>query len=135
MWISTKQIVGSPNHLYQLFYVLFSIFFKLLTSPVFDGPQCLPVSGGSLPTTIREALDLIPLDDVVEIYMVAISNDKEVQEVMEFVQSDDFIKIVTAVNKHPKFHEVLKYACDELYLDAFYHLNIAHEYLGEPTIE
>ncbi|XP_055382044.1 uncharacterized protein LOC129612465 [Condylostylus longicornis] len=101
---------------------------------IFDGPQCQAPSGGLMPT-IKEVIALVPLDKVVEIYMVAISNDKEVQEVMEFVQSDDFIKIVTAVNKHSNFHKLMKYACDELYLDAYYYLNIAHEYLGWPAIE
>jgi len=102
---------------------------------IFDGPQCLPPNGGGLTATIKEVLELVPIDKVVEIYMIAISNDQEVQEVMEFVQSKDFIKIVSAVNKHSNFHKLMKYACDELYLDTYYYLNIVHEFLGWPTIE
>ncbi|CAD7085616.1 unnamed protein product [Hermetia illucens] len=103
-------------------------------APRQEGPGCRAPNGGGLVPVLDEFLALVPVEEILEIALTAITSDPEVQTVMEYLSSSEFYGIVQSVRFAPEFDGLVKFACQELYFDAIYYINIANGILGFPEI-
>lgn len=55
---------------------------------------------------LNDFLALVPLDKVIGILLDYLANDAEVQELILFLQSEEFHKIVRTVEELPEFKQV-----------------------------
>nr|CAD7605346.1 unnamed protein product [Timema genevievae] len=88
----------------------------------------------TLKDDFQDFIDLIPVDDIVAIALDYISNDAEVQAVLEYLQSDDFKAIVEEVNESQEAIDLYDY----LYksgIDIYTFLNKINDLLGLPHVE
>ncbi|XP_069704566.1 uncharacterized protein [Periplaneta americana] len=76
-------------------------------------------------------LALIPTDQILAIAMDYLANDAEVQELMAYLQSDDFHKIMTTIEALPEFANFYNFL-KEHGLDVVYYINEIHSIIGLP---
>jgi len=60
----------------------------------------------NLQDDLNDFLALIPVDEVIAIALDYLSNDAQVQEVMTYLQSDEFHGLITTVEGLPEFKNV-----------------------------
>ncbi|XP_046403588.1 uncharacterized protein LOC124169130 isoform X3 [Ischnura elegans] len=82
---------------------------------------------------LDELLSMIPMDKIVDILVQHLENDPEVQEAAAYLKSDDFKKMVSAVESMPEFKDFIKYLHDSG-LDSYKFINIIDDVLGLPHI-
>lgn len=99
-----------------------------------DELQCKAPNGGGLQSVIDEFVKLLPVDKLLEIYITAVSEDPEVQEIMAYLESDDFKQIILAIQNAPQFNRLMAYACEKLYLDVYYYYNKFADLFGLPPV-
>ncbi|KAK0075276.1 hypothetical protein PV325_007133, partial [Microctonus aethiopoides] len=82
---------------------------------------------------LEEFLALIPIDEVSSIFLEYVTHDKEVQYVVEYVQTSEFRELVKAIESIPDvvtFYEYLQ----ESGLDIYDLVNKLHEFIGLPPL-
>ncbi|XP_033606697.1 uncharacterized protein LOC111862841 isoform X2 [Cryptotermes secundus] len=92
--------------------------------------------GKSLPTRnlnddLNDFLALVPLDEVLGIVLDYLANDQEVQELILYLQSEEFHKIVITVEELDEFKLLIKIP-EELGIDVNSIINLIHEIIGLP---
>ncbi|KDR08524.1 uncharacterized protein LOC110839463 [Zootermopsis nevadensis] len=85
----------------------------------------------NLQDDLNDVLAHIPLDEVLAIGLDYLANDQEVQELVIYLQSAEFHKIVLTVEAVPEFDEALQFVT-ERGIDAKAILDQIHEILGLP---
>ncbi|CAD7085626.1 unnamed protein product [Hermetia illucens] len=103
-------------------------------APREEGPGCRAPNGGGLVPVLEEFIDMIPLDQVLEILLTAITSDPEVQIVMEYLSGEEFHGILLSIKNDPEFNGLISFCCQELYIDAAYYINFVLGILGFPEI-
>nr|AYV99642.1 venom polypeptide [Dolopus genitalis] len=87
------------------------------------GTQCVSPNGQGLGKAIRQLVDLLPIPDLLTIYIRAVTEDQEVKNAILFIESPAFQKIIVTMHNKPEFSDVMEYLCEELHFDAYYYLN------------
>nr|CAD7418004.1 unnamed protein product [Timema cristinae] len=88
----------------------------------------------TLSDDFQDFIDMIPIDQIEAIALDYISNDAEVQALLEYLQSDDFRAIVEEVNASEEAIEFYDY----LYksgIDIYNFLNTINDFFGLPHVE
>nr|CAD7418041.1 unnamed protein product [Timema poppensis] len=83
---------------------------------------------------LQDFIDLVPVDQIEAIALDYISNDAEVQAVLEYLQSDEFKAIVEEVNESEEAIDLYDY----LYksgVDIYNFVNNINDLLGLPHVE
>nr|CAD7267401.1 unnamed protein product [Timema shepardi] len=83
---------------------------------------------------LQDFIALIPVDQIQDIALDYISNDAEVQAVLEYLQSDDFKDIVEKINASEEAKDLYDY----LYkagIDIYTFINNINDFLGLPHVE
>ena len=70
-----------------------------------------PFPTGSLKDDLKEFLALVPTDKVLEITLDYLANDQEVRKFVEYIQSEEFPKIHTVVERLKEYKEVSAFMC------------------------
>ncbi|GLV33851.1 uncharacterized protein CBL_11265 [Carabus blaptoides fortunei] len=82
---------------------------------------------------LQDFLALVPKDEVIAIVFDYLANDAEVQGVLEFAQSDDFMNLVLEVDEIPEYIKFLN-TLQSKGLDVYRLVNALHDFLGLPTL-
>ena len=74
------------------------------------------ITGNSLPTgslkdDLKELIELVPIDKVLEITLDYLTYDKEVRELVVYIQSEEFPKIHKIVDHLMEYKEVSAFMC------------------------
>ncbi|GFG28203.1 hypothetical protein Cfor_06522, partial [Coptotermes formosanus] len=88
----------------------------------------------SLQDDLNDFLALVPTDRVLEIALDYLSNDKEVQEFVIYIQSEEFLKIHRTVEDLKEYKDFVRFI-NELGVDVYAIINKIHEILGLPPFE
>ncbi|PNF37061.1 Protein G12, partial [Cryptotermes secundus] len=80
---------------------------------------------------LNDFLALVPLDEVIAIVLDYLANDQEVQELILYLQSEEFHKIVITVEELDEFKLLIKIP-EELGIDVNSIINLIHEIIGLP---
>ncbi|XP_076761895.1 uncharacterized protein LOC143429926 [Xylocopa sonorina] len=109
-------------------FVLAVVAVLALSSPM--QAYNIPRTGnGALAKELQDFVDAIPLDKMVSILLEYVAEDKEVQQVLEYLQSEDFKGLVSDVEAMPEVIELLNYI-QSAGVDAYYLVNKANAFLG-----
>ena len=73
-----------------------------------------PVENGSLQDDLNDFMALVPKDKVLEITLDYLHNDKQVQEIVAYVQSEEF----------PLIHTVVEYLQEYKDVSTFVYMNL-----------
>ncbi|KAJ4440685.1 hypothetical protein ANN_08833 [Periplaneta americana] len=88
-------------------------------------------AGRNLQDDLNDFLALIPTDEILAIAMDYLANDAEVQELVAYLQSDDFHKIITTIEALPEFANFYNFL-KEHGLDVVDYINEIHSIIGLP---
>lgn len=83
---------------------------------------------GELYKDIQEFLDLLPQEKIFSIVLEYISEDTEVQNMMVFVQSDEFKQLVADVEAMPEIKDLMDYI-HNAGIDIYQIVNMLNDYL------
>ncbi|KAG8236584.1 hypothetical protein J437_LFUL015770 [Ladona fulva] len=87
----------------------------------------------SLDDLFNQFLEFIPFDQIVEVVKRYMANDPDVKQAWEFLQSDEFHKIIDTVRAMPEYKEFVKFLLDAGY-DLYKYLNLLRAAFGLPPI-
>ncbi|PSN48368.1 hypothetical protein C0J52_16187 [Blattella germanica] len=85
----------------------------------------------NLQDDLNDLLALLPVDQILSIALDYLANDAQVQEVMVYLQGDEFQSIVLTIEALPEFGNFLNFV-KEHGLDVVQYINILHDLLGIP---
>ncbi|CAL7935489.1 unnamed protein product [Xylocopa violacea] len=109
-------------------FVLAVVAVLALSSPM--EAYTVPRTGnGALAKELQDFVDVVPLDKMVAILLEYVAEDKEVQQVLEYLQSNDFKALVTDIEAMPEVIELLNYI-QHAGVDIYYLVNKGNAYLG-----
>jgi hypothetical protein len=66
---------------------------------------------------LKEFMDLVPKDKVLEIALDYLANDQEVRDLVVYIQSEEF----------PKIHKIVEYLKEYKYVSAFMCMFLKHQ--------
>ncbi|XP_071442838.1 uncharacterized protein [Hetaerina americana] len=81
----------------------------------------------------KEFMSLIPIDKILGIVASHLQNDPEVQEAFAYLKSDEFQKIVMAVDNSDAFMDVMAYVYNAG-IDIYSYINMIHDIFGLPHV-
>ncbi|KAK0180567.1 hypothetical protein PV327_002935 [Microctonus hyperodae] len=94
--------------------------------------ELIKISPG-LHDDLEDFVALIPGDEISSIFREYVTHDKEVQYVIEYIQTSEFRELVKAIESIPDVVTFYKYL-QESGLDIYYLINKLHEFIGLPPI-
>ncbi|XP_046608175.1 uncharacterized protein LOC124299206 [Neodiprion virginianus] len=127
-----KSIVGLADKM--KLSILFLAFVGVATAASLPAPKVLNRSTRDLSDDFQDFLALIPVDDVVAIVIEYLAEDEEVQNAVEYIQSDDFANLILAVDAIPEYIAFLDYL-NSAGLDVYTYVNLLHSWLGLDELE
>ncbi|XP_046586389.1 uncharacterized protein LOC107224698 [Neodiprion lecontei] len=126
-----KAIVGIDK---MKLSILFLAFVGVATAASLPAPKVLNRSTRDLSDDFQDFLALIPTDEVAAIVIEYLAEDEEVQNVVEYIQSDDFANLILAVDAIPEYIAFLDYL-NSAGLDVYTYVNLLHSWLGLDELE
>lgn len=107
----------------------------MYTVPSPPDDECkAPNSNEGLGATLKEIIDIIPVDEILTIYIRAVSSDREVLAAAEYLESDEFKTIVQIIHDTKEFSDFMEFLCEDLHFNSYYYLNELGKILDYPLM-
>ncbi|XP_043248284.1 uncharacterized protein LOC122395052 [Colletes gigas] len=92
------------------------------------------VGTGALADEIQDFADILPMNEMVKIVLQYLSDDAEFQQLVGYLQSNEFKNLIKGVEGLPEFIDLLNYM-QKSGLDIYYLINKANAFIGLPKLQ